>query len=60
MTNPDVQFKNIPSTKQKSRARTDYEWIGKIIFDHGIKKMEKKTENHCQNAACGEKDTSGK
>ena len=30
-TSPDVQFKEISLTKQKTRSRTDYEWIGKTI-----------------------------
>ena len=30
-TSPDVQFKEFSLTKQKTRPRTDYEWIGKII-----------------------------
>ena len=28
-TSPDVQFKEFSLTKQKTRPRTDYEWIGK-------------------------------
>ena len=27
----DVQFKEFSLTKQKTRPRTDYEWIGKTI-----------------------------
>ena len=30
-TSPDVQFKEFLLTKQKTRPRTDYEWIGKTI-----------------------------
>ena len=30
-TSPDVQFKEFSFTKQKTRPRTDYEWIGKTI-----------------------------
>ena len=30
-TSPDVQFKEISLTKQKTRPRTDNEWIGKTI-----------------------------
>ena len=30
-TNPDVQFKELSLTKQKTRPSTDYEWIGKTI-----------------------------
>ena len=30
-TSPDVQFKEFSLTKQKTRPRTDYEWIGKTI-----------------------------
>ena len=30
-TIPDVQFKEFSLTKQKSRPRTDYEWIEKTI-----------------------------
>ena len=30
-TSPDVQFKKFSLTKQKTRPRTDYEWIGKTI-----------------------------
>ena len=30
-TTRDVQFKECPLTKQKTRPRTDYEWIGKAI-----------------------------
>ena len=30
-TSPDVQFKEFSLTKQKTRPRTDYEWVGKTI-----------------------------
>ena len=30
-TSPDTQFKEFSLTKQKTRPRTDYEWIGKNI-----------------------------
>ena len=30
-TSPDVQFKKFSLTKQNTKPRTDYEWIGKII-----------------------------
>ena len=30
-TKPDVQFKEFSLTKQKTRPKTDYEWIGKTI-----------------------------
>ena len=30
-TSPDVQFKEFSLTKQKTRPRMDYEWIGKTI-----------------------------
>ena len=30
-TSPDVQFKEFSLTKQKTRPRKDYEWIGKTI-----------------------------
>ena len=30
-TRPDVQFKEFSLTKQKTRPRKDYEWIGKTI-----------------------------
>ena len=30
-TSPDVQFKEFSLTKQKTRPRTDYEWIAKTI-----------------------------
>ena len=31
-TSPDVQFKEILLTKQKTRPRTDYDWIGKTLY----------------------------
>ena len=30
-TSPDVQFKEFSLTKQNTRPRTDYEWIGETI-----------------------------
>ena len=30
-TSPDVQFKEISLTKEKTRPKTDYKWIGKTI-----------------------------
>ena len=30
-TSPDVQFKEFSLTKEKTRPRTEYEWIGKTI-----------------------------
>ena len=30
-TSPDVQFKEFLLTKQKTRPRSDYEWIGETI-----------------------------
>ena len=30
-TSPDVQFKEFSLTKQKSRPRTDFEWVKKTI-----------------------------
>ena len=30
-TSPDLQIKEFPLTKQKTRPRTDYEWIAKTI-----------------------------
>ena len=39
---PDVQFKEFSLTKQKTRPRTDYEWIGKTIWKKNpIQKIEK-------------------
>ena len=44
-TSPDVQFKELSLTKQKTRPRTHYEWIGKTIQKKNrIQKIEK-TEN---------------
>ena len=42
-TSPDVQFKEFPLTKQKTRHRTDYEWIGKTIYKKIQSKKSKKT-----------------
>ena len=54
-TSPDVQFNKFPLTKQKTRPRTDYEWIWKTISKKNQIKNKKKTENQCQNAACEQK-----
>ena len=54
-TSPDVQFKEFSLTKQKTRPRMDYEWIGKTISKKRLK--TKKTENQWQNAACKQKTT---
>ena len=44
-TNPDVQFKEFSLTKQKTRPKTDYEWIGKTIWKKNpIQKIEKTVE----------------
>ena len=41
-TSPDVQFKEFSLTKQKTRPRTDYKWIGKTIYKKNpIQKIEK-------------------
>ena len=40
-TSPDVQFKKFSLTTQKTRPRTDYEWIGKTILKNPIQKIEK-------------------
>ena len=41
-TSPDVQFKEFSLTKQKTRPRTDYEWIGKTIYKKSDPKNRKK------------------
>ena len=41
-TSPDAQFKEFPLTKQKTRPRTDYEWIGKTIWKKIRSKKSKK------------------
>ena len=41
-TSPDVQFKEFSLTKQKTRPRMDYEWIGKNHLEKNpIQKIEK-------------------
>ena len=40
-TSPDAQFKEFSLTKQKTRPRTDYEWIGKPFRKNSIQKIEK-------------------
>ena len=42
-TSPDVQFKEFSLTKQKTRPRTDYKWIGKTIYKKIRSKKSKKT-----------------
>ena len=42
-TSPDTQFKEFLLTKQKTRPRTNYEWIGKTI--HFEKNAIQKIEN---------------
>ena len=39
-TSPDVQFKEFSLAKQKTRPRTDYEWIGKN--QSGLEKIKMK------------------
>ena len=41
-TSPDVQFKEFSLTKQKTRPREDYEWIGKTIYKKILSKKSKK------------------
>ena len=36
-TSPDVQFKKLSLTKQKTRPRTDYELIWKTIFEKKVR-----------------------
>ena len=54
ITNPDVQFK-FSLTKQKTRPRTDYEWIGKTIYKKSDPKNRKYTrqiaEKDCRKIA---------
>ena len=51
-TSPDVQRNFIDKTK--TRSRTDYERFGKTISEKSDK--NKKKQNQCQNAACGQKN----
>ena len=44
MTSLDLQFKDLSLTKQKTRPRMDYEWIGKTIY----KKKPTKTRKNCK------------
>ena len=44
-TSPDVQFKEFSLTKQKTRPRTDYEWIGKTISKKSDKNKKKQKIN---------------
>ena len=42
-TRPDEQFKEFSLTKQKTRPKRDYEWIGKTIYKKNLlQKIEKK------------------
>ena len=41
-TSPDAQFKEFSLTKQKTRPKTDYEWIGKTIYKKNRPKKSKK------------------
>ena len=60
-TSPDVQFKEFSLTKQKTRHRTDCEWIGKTINKKiWSKKFKKKSKNQSEIAACEHKTTSEK
>ena len=42
-TSPDTQFKEFSLTKQKTRPRTDYEWIGENHFEKKIRSKKSKT-----------------
>ena len=42
-TSPDVQFQEFSLTKQISRPRTDYQWIGKTIQKKNPKQKNEKT-----------------
>ena len=59
-TRPDVQFKEFSMTKQKTRPRTDYEWIGKRFRKESDPKNKKKTVKVSEIAACEQKTTSEK
>ena len=44
-TNSDVKFKEFSMSKQKTRPRTDYEWIAKTIWKKILsKKIEKRVK----------------
>ena len=43
-TSPDVQFKEFSLTKQKTRPRTDYEWIGKPFRKNPIQNLKKNSK----------------
>ena len=58
-TSPDVKFKEFSLTKQKLDLERTMSELGKP-FPKNQKKILKKTENHCQNAACEQKTTSEK
>ena len=57
-SSPDVQIKEFSLTKQKTRPRTDYEWIGKTILVR--KKFDPKNRRNSKNqseiAACEQKN----
>ena len=58
-TSPDIQFQEFSLTKQKTRLRTDYEWIGKNHLEKNP--IEKKnSKNQSEIAACEQKTTSEK
>ena len=59
-TSPDVQFKEFSLTKQKTRPRTDYEWIGKTIQKKSDRKNRKNSKNQSEIAACEQKITTDK
>ena len=60
-TSPEVQFTEFSLTKQKTRPRTDYEWIGNTILKKIRSKKSKKTvQNQSEIAACEQKTTSEK
>ena len=56
-TSPDTQFKEFSLTKQKTRPRTDYEWIGKTISEKIRSKKSKNCKNQSEIAACEQKTT---
>ena len=60
-TSPDVQFKEFSLTKQKTRPRTDYEWIAKNHLEIEKKsdpKIEKNRKDQSEIAAFEQKTTS--
>ena len=59
-TSPDVQFKEFSLTKQKTRPRTDYEWIGKPFRKKSDPKNRKNSKNQSEIAACEQKTTTDK